>query len=171
MFLVHLPTGYLGYRLLPTRLRTRAVCAAALVGSVLPDLDMVYFYLIDERQHQHHTYWSHIPFAWAVAGVVGAAILRVARRDWLAPWCVGIVSVLVHLVADTPLAGILWRYPLDARRTPAAYVISDIRVPDAWGHWVLNFLLHPTVLIEVAITAAAVLVYRRTRAPAATAAP
>jgi len=52
---------------------------------VLPDLDMAYFYLIDERQRRHHTYWGHIPFAWAVAGGVGAAVLGVARRDCLAP--------------------------------------------------------------------------------------
>jgi len=76
----------------------------------------------------------------------------------------------VHRVADAPLSGILWRYPLDARRTPAAYVIRDITVPNVWAHWILNFLLHPTMLIELAIIAAAVVVYRRTRAPVTAAA-
>ena len=81
MFIAHLPAGYLWTRFIVMKRgmadvaspRYRSLMALGLIGSLLPDVDMLYFYLIDNRQHLHHGYWTHIPLSWLM--LFGAALL------------------------------------------------------------------------------------------------
>lgn len=66
MFIGHLPAGYC---LTTTLLKCfgckddsvyRRYLWIGLIASVLPDVDMIYFYWIDHRQHVHHAYWTFI---------------------------------------------------------------------------------------------------------------
>ena len=71
MFIAHLPAGYLLTRFVVVKrgmahipsFQYRTFMALGLIGSLLPDVDMLYFYLIDNRQHLHHGYWTHIPLS------------------------------------------------------------------------------------------------------------
>jgi inner membrane protein len=70
MLIAHLPAGYI----LGTFARNRwpgrsGVMAAAMLGSVFPDIDMLYFHFVDGRQTHHHAYITHWPLFWAVAGL------------------------------------------------------------------------------------------------------
>jgi len=66
MFIAHLPAGYLLSRsllaCLPLEQRVplarRKLLAAGLIGSVLPDIDLIYFYLLADRLVGHHVYWT-----------------------------------------------------------------------------------------------------------------
>ena len=56
IFIAHLPAGYLLTKTIFSRtLGARAVMAAALLGSITPDLDLLYFYTLDARQRHHHS--------------------------------------------------------------------------------------------------------------------
>jgi inner membrane protein len=55
MIIGHLPAGYLLAKSLAQRMvgsaRAGAFICAALLGSVFPDIDLIYFHWIDHRQH------------------------------------------------------------------------------------------------------------------------
>lgn len=167
MFIAHLPAGYLSQAALPAPLRTPAVTVAALVGSVAPDLDLLYFYLPSSlggggRQISHHHYWSHTPAWWMFIIATSLclwALLPAAgmRRVRAAALPVGILlfNVMLHHVLDTPMGGIRWMWPASGK----LWVLFD--VPARHAPWVLNFVLHPTFLIELSIVAAAGCVWLR----------
>lgn len=151
MFIAHLPAGYLLARRIAPRLAAaptdaRRLMAVGLVASVFPDIDLVYFYLIDGRQTLHHEYWTHIPAFWPAAILAAAALFRLARID--IPWrefSVFLAVVLLHLALDTPVGGILWGWPV------SAHPFMPIEVPARFDWWVWNFILHWTFLAELAV--------------------
>lgn len=153
MFVAHLPAGYLMARRLAPRLardsgRQRMLMAICLVASVLPDVDLLYFYLVDARRTMHHDYWTHIPAFWLLATGVALALFRIARAP--VPWAAAaalLAGVLLHLALDTIAGGIAWSYPYETSS------IVLVEVPARFGWWPWNFLLHWTILLEVAILA------------------
>lgn len=153
MFVAHLPAGFLLTRHLAPRLapeprQARRLMAIGLVASVLPDIDLLYFYLVDGRQTLHHDYWTHIPAFWLLASGAAVALFRIARTP--VPWPAVVVllaGVLLHLALDTVTGGIAWLYPYDIGRV----VLVD--VPARFGWWVWNFVLHWSFLFEIAILA------------------
>jgi inner membrane protein len=165
VFLAHVPAGYLaatailrGQPLAP-RARRRLL-AWGMFAAVMPDLDLLWFYLVDERRQVHHAYLPHLPLAWvpvlAVAAVALAAA-RARRPAWLA-LALGAAGVASHLVLDTVAGGIRWRWPF----SDAEFVLAH--VPARFDPWVLNFVLHWTFALEIAIVAAAAWVAWRRRA-------
>lgn len=151
MFIAHLPAGYLLARRIAPRLAAaptdaRRLMAVGLVASVFPDIDLVYFYLIDGRQTLHHDYWTHIPAFWPAAILAAAALFRLARID--IPWRGGLAflaGIFLHLILDTPTGGIAWGWPV----TPHAFRLTE--VPARFDWWVWSFVLHWTFLTELAI--------------------
>lgn len=153
MILAHLPSGYLLGRVAGGR--DRAILIAALIGSVAPDFDMVWFYLIDQGQTHHHRFWPHIPLV--ILGIAAAALPLTAliARRWMAPVAAFFAAVMMHLVLDTVNGAILWLWPFSDR------LYSLVTVPATRAHWVLSFLTHWSTLAELAIIAAAALLLRR----------
>ena len=166
MFLGHLPAGYLLTRgslraglVRPSpQLSRSSIITLGLVGAVLPDFDLLYFYLIDDRQHLHHGYWTHIPSFWVavfavifiLAAVRGSVRLRTAAL-------VLSVGVFGHLLLDTVVGKIRWLAPLSGRD----FVLFD--VPARYSWWVWNFVLHWTFAFELVLVVTAVAVLWRER--------
>lgn len=155
MILAHLPAGYLVGRAFGAR--AGPVMAAALAGAVLPDLDLIWFYLIDDRAFHHHRYWVHIPGFWAAVAAVVLPLCRIAAPQLWWPALAFFASILVHLVLDSVGGGILWLWPFDDR------LIALVEVPATQSHWVLSFLAHWTVALEAAIILAAAALWLRAR--------
>ena len=151
MFLAHLPAGYivarrLAPRLAPDAARARRLMAVCLAASVLPDIDLLYFYLGDGRQTLHHDYWTHIPAFWLLSTGAAVALFRIARVPVPWPAVAGLLAgVFLHLALDTVTGGIAWLYPYHTGR------IVLIEVPARFGWWVWNFVLHWSFALEVAI--------------------
>jgi len=153
MLLAHLPAGYVLARRLAPRLgreprRARRLAALCLVASVLPDIDLFYFYLIDGRQTLHHDYWTHIPAFWLLATGTAVALFRIARAP--VPWAAVaalLAGVFLHLSLDTVTGGIAWLYPYRVER----FVLVDVSPRFDW--WVWNFVLHWSFALEIAILA------------------
>jgi inner membrane protein len=151
MFLAHLPAGYLMARRLVPRLdpdppqawRLTVVC---LVASVLPDIDLLYFYLFDGRQTLHHDYWTHIPAFWLLATASAVTLFRIARAPVPWPAVAGLLAgIFIHLALDTVTGGIAWLYPFHSGK------IVLIDVPARFDWWVWNFVLHWSFLLEITI--------------------
>lgn len=145
MLTAHLPSGYLLARAAP--LDIPRLMPVALVGAVFPDLDMIWFHLVDDGAIHHHRYWVHIPAFWlAVATVVlplawWAGCLRTAA--------VFFAAIFLHLVLDTIGGGVMWGAPM------SDHLFEMVTVPAAYGHWVISFMLHWTFLLELAVWATA----------------
>jgi inner membrane protein len=150
VFIGHLPAGYLVTGALLCRWRVpeaarRRLLAAGLMASVAPDLDLLYFYFLSDRQRVHHEYFPHLPLAWvpvlAAAAVVLAAS-RAGRTAWLGLVIVAL-NLLGHLALDTTAGGIQWLWPFS--RTE--FVIAHVEA--RYQPWFLNFVLHWTFALEL----------------------
>jgi inner membrane protein len=166
MFIAHLPAGYLWTRFIVRKRRLaevpspryRLLMTLGLIGSLLPDVDMLYFYLIDNRQHLHHGYWTHIPVSWLMLFGVTLLIGRFLRSPLVVQAAIVLFSnIFIHLFLDTIAGKIPWLYPFSTH----AFVLFN--VPAQYGWWVWNFVFHWTFLFEVAITAAALFMFLRSR--------
>jgi len=151
----HLPSGYvLAYgigRGIPL------LIPAALIGAVLPDLDMIWFHLVDQRAFHHHRYWLHIPLFWAIVAAVILPGLALFARRYLATGGIFIAAIFLHLVLDSIGGGIMWAAPFND------HLYALVTVPPTQAHWILSFVLHWTFLFEVAVWIAAVLLWRKRR--------
>jgi inner membrane protein len=149
MLTAHLPSGYLLGRAIS---RTGpGVMAATLVGSVLPDLDIFWFYFVDRGAYHHHHYWPHIPAVWAGIALLTLPIL--AFRGRLALGLAFFAAILVHLILDTIAGGVNWAWPYSDS------LFAFVEIPATYSHWVISFVLHWTFLLELLIWAVAAWTY------------
>lgn len=166
MFIAHLPAGYLVTKGLEKALpfeglhtvSRKWLMVAGLLGSMLPDFDMVYFHLIDHRQHLHHGYWTHIPFFWVCVFLLWGALALIGKRVSLGLY--GIVvsaNVFVHLLLDTIVGKVRWLNPFSGRD------IVFFHVPSVHDWYMWNFVLHWTFLFEVALVIGASYLLIRSR--------
>jgi inner membrane protein len=163
MFIAHLPAGYVLTRRLIDRAPagdalSRRLLALGLWASVLPNLDLLYFYLIDNRQTLHHLYWPHVPVFWLAPAALSLLFCAITRNRTLT--LVSLVfyaNIFLHLVLDTVAGHISWLYPF----YPASFVL--IEVPARYGWWVWNFVLHWTFGLELLICAWAVAIFARSK--------
>ena len=118
---------------------------AAIAGSVAPDLDLIWFYLIDNRQIHHHRYLVHVPLACALVLMPLVALVHRFARPLLPAMIAFSLALLLHHLLDTPVGGILWLWPWDDR------LITLVTVPARHTPWILNFLLHWSFILELVI--------------------
>lgn len=154
MFLAHLPAGYLLTRALRARLAAPAhmhtVMAAGMIGAIAPDLDLLWFYLVDLRAHPHHSYWSHFPIIWLTLLLVACLWKRLSPQRQAPAAALMFASCgLLHMILDSVAGGIRWLAPWST----GSWSLTQV------GHfvtpWWLNFFLHWSILIEAVIIAAA----------------
>jgi inner membrane protein len=114
--------------------------------SVLPDFDLAYFYLIDQRRTPHHDCWVYTPIVWLVlAAMIALVPIATGRRKQLVLVGVGLSSVPLHLVMDSVAADVRWFFPFADLR------VNLVHVQAVYKPWYLNFLLHWTIALEVLI--------------------
>lgn len=151
MLTAHLPSGYVLARTLPRSIPW--LMPVALVGAVVPDFDMIWFHLIDNRAIHHHRYWVHIPVFWLAVAVI--ALPLAAWLGWVRTAAVFFGAVFMHLALDTLSGGIMWGAPL------SDHLLSMAVVPAVYGHWVMSFMLHWTFLLELMVWGAAIVLWKR----------
>jgi LexA-binding, inner membrane-associated putative hydrolase len=164
MIIGHLPAGYIISSLLFPRaqwaLQTtrRVFIAAGMAGALAPDLDMLYFHLVDQRQHHHHTYFTHYPSFWA-ALLLPSVLWLLATKGAGKAALASIFSLngFIHLVLDTIVGDIWWLAPLPG--PPYSFAT----VPALYQPWWLNFLLHWSFLLELALVAGGAALWLRNR--------
>ena len=155
MFIGHLPCGYLATAAAShawpgedSAERQRRLFTTGLICSVLPDLDLIYYYAVDNQQHLHHSYWTHIPAFWVVVfGLLAPIVLF--RPGWRSTYFVALMNIFLHLVLDSIAAEIYWFAPFSR----SAFGLVEVPASHSW--WVMNFLTHWTFGLEVAVVFAA----------------
>jgi hypothetical protein len=163
MIFGHLPAGYISSKLLYARLGLSEVdfkrfLMSGLAGSVVPDLDLVYFFLFDHRQHHHHTYWSHYPLVWLSLLLLSVIWLYTQRGRKLAILLViFLLNGFIHMVMDTLVGDIIWLAPFDKS------MFSLFIVPAKYSVWWFNFLLHWSILLEIVVIGSALFLWRKSR--------
>lgn len=163
MFIAHLPAGYLladalHRRQVGSETSLRWLLAASMSGAVAPDMDLFYFFLLDDSQHDHHSYFTHWPLTWLL--LLGAAALcwRHWRKEAFLLLAVFAASGFGHTVLDSVVGGIAWLAPWSAQQ------FSLWRLQAHYQPWWLNFILHPSFFLELLITATALAVAWRSGA-------
>ncbi|MEP5728813.1 MAG: metal-dependent hydrolase [Sulfitobacter sp.] len=160
MFIAHLPAGYLASDLLaPMEGNRRHLILAGTLASGLPDLDLLWFYFVDNRQTAHHEYIFHWPLFWiALAGAAWMISSIIGRETWRPYILVTLACLLLHMVLDSFAAEIYWLQPFSDVH------LNAVAVPARHNWWVWNFVLHWTFAAEIAIClAASILFFHRKR--------
>ncbi|GAB5534399.1 MAG: metal-dependent hydrolase [Rubricoccaceae bacterium] len=156
MLIGHLPAGYLAATATLRRIppaRRRGLMMAALIGSVLPDLDLIYFYGVDSSVH-HHAFPPHWPLLWVV--VMIASSLLVARSDQRRWGHIGLAvsaAALLHCVLDSIAGSVPWLAPFSDHET------TLVTVPATHDSWIVSFITHWTFGVELALGAVALVVW------------
>ncbi|MFA6100222.1 MAG: metal-dependent hydrolase [Patescibacteria group bacterium] len=146
MFLAHLPAGYLLTKKLQSLLKEKRFLILGLVAGILPDLDILYFYLLDNRQTLHHDYWTHISFYWVALALVSfLAILLFKQKKYLTAATIFFANIFLHLILDTIVGRIEWLYPF----SKVSYYLFT--VPVKYDFWVYNFIFHWSFILEIGI--------------------
>jgi inner membrane protein len=152
MFIGHLPAGYLLTRWLQRRLKTREFLWVGLLASIFPDLDMLYFYLIDDQKTLHHHYWTHLPLIWIALWILLVILARVLKnRTVFILVMIIFANLVLHFALDSIVGGISWLYPF------FEYDLFLFTVPATHDFWVWSFVFHWTFLFEIAVILAAIL--------------
>ncbi len=150
MIIGHIPANYLAAVFTSRFTPSKAVFTGILIAAVIPDLDILWFYLVDNRGHHHHSYLTHRPALWALTLGVG----YLAKR----PFLIGLgIGGLVHVALDTTLGEIAWAWPLSDHAAPF------IVVQPTHSHFLLSFMAHWTFLIEIMLWVIAATVAWRIR--------
>ncbi|KIC39945.1 hydrolase [Ruegeria sp. ANG-R] len=151
MFIGHLPGAYLIFRTTAPNLGKLAF-TAAMIGAVAPDVDILWFYLVDDRGHHHHSYLTHRPIIWAGFLLAGLLI-----RQWLQKTGTFLTFFgaggLVHMLLDSITGEVAWLWPFSDATHPL------VTVQATHSHWILSFLNHWTFKVEILITMIAILVW------------
>lgn len=161
MFIGHLPAGYVSAKLLfkrfaDTGVATRFFVLAGILGAAAPDFDMFYFYLIDNRQHHHHTYWPHYPVLWLALLSLASLWFRFGqKRSAAALAFIFSISGFFHILLDTIVGDIWWLAPFVDK--PFAF----FTVPAVYTPWWLNFILHWSFALEILVLVWAFLLWRQ----------
>ncbi|MCX4029579.1 metal-dependent hydrolase [Endozoicomonas sp. SM1973] len=163
MFIAHLPAGYLITQLYLKRQcfsfaeQHRAwLVGVGLFASVLPDVDLLYFYWFDQRQHNHHSYWTHTPVFWLAIFLLPCVVVWITKQKLLLTTIVVLLmNVMLHLLLDSIAAEILWLYPVVKQS------FGLVEVPAQFAWWPLNFLLHWSFMLEVLIVGTALYQLKR----------
>lgn len=161
MFIAHAPAGYILAVSLLKRLRQPGITASLVIvagvsGGFFPDLDLLYFYLVDNRQTHHHKYFMHWPSVWL--GLLALAILywQLSHRSATGlAWVIFATAGVLHLVLDS-LVGDIWWFAPFIDKAYAAFTVPALHQP-----WWLNFVLHWSFATELFICGWALLVYRQ----------
>jgi inner membrane protein len=159
LLIAHLPSGYLlgaaAHRF--SRFKDWSIMTAALFGSMAPDLDMLYFHLIDGRRTHHHHYFTHWPMFWLAVSTLLVFTSMIRGRRHLAPILFFGAGTILHMLLDTVAAPILWLMPFENQQ------FELVEIPAVYSNWIWSFVVHWTFALEITICVAAValLVQRR----------
>jgi hypothetical protein len=157
MIIAHLPAGYilskLAYKGFASHIDNyRAFMWRGIFGALAPDMDLLYYHLIDHRRTLHHKYFSHYPIFWLTLIIIAIGLFTwKAKRQTVGCYSlIFAISGFAHLILDTMVGNIWWLAPFIDR--PFSFVI----LPHRFHPWWLNMMLHWSFSIELIIVVWAV---------------
>jgi len=142
VFIGHLPAGYIFTKKLIHVVGIKKYLWLGLLGSIIPDIDLLYFYFIDDKQTLHHTYWMHVPIYWGVIATMTVLTLWISKKErYYIASLIFFSGIFLHLILDTIVGNIFWTYPFSDKG------LTLIDVPAVYNFWVFNFVFHWSQLL------------------------
>jgi len=156
MLIAHAPMGYIIAK--KQKVEKKSLAAASILFSVLPDFDLLYYYIFDDGKRSHHLYFPHLPIVMFGSFLILLPFMQFRPMKKFRPYIsLFYINWLVHLLLDTVTGGIAWLYPL--KNT----LIKLIQIPAHMSHWILSFVFHYSFLIEIGIVFYAFLLWKKSR--------
>lgn len=167
MIIGHLPAGYICSRLIFPRLQrfgvsSRGLIVAGMSGALAPDLDVVYFYVMDHRQHYLHSYWPRFPVVWLGLLITSALWLGVGPRKTGRVALVFSLNGVLHMLLDTVAAKMWWFEPF-SDQSFALFTVPVVMKP-----WWLSFIFHWSFSFVLGLVLWAFALWKRDRGDALT---
>lgn len=157
MIIAHLPAGYLMVKALSCRFKpdqSAGLWLCGLVASVLPDIDILWFYL-EGGVRNHRYYPTHWPLFWlALFAASVMALLALKKRRAIVYPAITLAGVMLHLLLDLIAAPVFYAAPFSYTEK-----IQLVRVPALYNWWVMNYVRHWIFQVELMIWGAAVLAF------------
>jgi inner membrane protein len=160
MFIGHLPARYVAAKLLLKQfadagVATKLFVLVGVLGAIAPDFDMFYFYLIDNRQNHHHTYWPHSPALWLAILVTSSIWFKFAhKKSGAALALIFSINGFIHMLLDSIVGDIWWLAPV-IDQPYALFTVEAVYKP-----WWLNFILHWSFALEILVFFWAIYLWR-----------
>lgn len=159
MFIGHIPAGYITSVMLLNQFKLRGISETSFIlsglcGAIIPDCDLIYFYLIDHRQHPHHMYFTHWPIVWFSLLVISCLWLQKNHTKAILMF-ICCLNACIHIVLDTIAGNIRWFAPFTND------YFSLFTVPAIYTPWWLNFMLHWSFAIELSLVVWALILYNK----------
>ena len=114
----HLSAGYITSKLFFKAFEHQCVYSKAfmfwgLFGSIAPDFDMLYYFLVDHTLPNHHKYFSHVPLFWLTLLLMSLFWLQLHRYRNQNPASAFIFAFngFIHTTLDTVTGEIWWLAP------------------------------------------------------------
>lgn len=142
MLIAHLPAGYICQRFFKNRLMQIGI----LIGSILPDIDLIYFYTFGKRAILHHHYVTHMPIFWLCVTMLGIGFSFLIHKKYATVFIGLLIGTSLHVFLDTVTGHVQWFQPFSEKE------LRFFDVNNKYAHWILNFIFHWTFLIEITIT-------------------
>ena len=109
MLIAHLPAGYISTKYLLKKYadqiqgREKELLTLGMIFSILPDLDLFYFYFVDSSVH-HHKCFPHLPSFWLVlCGLLFLLSTVLKTRSLFLITVLLSTNIVIHLSLDLSL--------------------------------------------------------------------
>ncbi len=154
MIITHLPAGYILSKLACKHFANHIGNYSTfmwwgLFGAIAPDIDLLYYDLIDQRRTLHHKYFSHYPICWLILIIIAIGLFTWKAKGKTIGYysLIFAVSGFFHIILDTIIGNIWWLAPFIDRP------FSLVTMPHRFHPWWLNMMLHWSFFIELIIVA------------------
>lgn len=157
MLIAHAPAVYVVLRLFNKyKKQNISYLKYGFIFSLWPDLDLLYFYLFDNRNTLHHFYFPHIPLFLLLSCCFIPVLKRfnITKRN-LHLYYLFLINWFIHLILDTVSGGVSWLYPFSNK------LLVLIKIPANYSHWIISFVLHWSFLIEMSIVMCGIILFFR----------
>jgi hypothetical protein len=164
MFIAHLPSGYLLAKILEKRIKKTEISkklffSIIMIGAVFPDIDLFYFYLLDNKSVHHHKYFLHWFSFWIPIFLISFLYYKLSKNNSKLAFMCTLFSgaTLLHISLDT-FVGDVWLF---APFIDKPYVFFE--VTPRYQPWWLNFIFHWSFFVEILICLTALSVYLKNK--------
>lgn len=164
MFIAHLPSGYILAKVLFNKVKYKKLSKktfflAIMIGAILPDIDLFYFYFFDNRSVHHHQYFLHWFSFWIPIFISAYLYLKYSKYNSKFAYIAVLLSsgALLHLCLDT-FVGDVWLF---APFIDKPFVFFE--VTPRFQPWWLNFIFHWSFFVEIMICIVALILYVKDR--------
>ena len=86
---------------------------SGMLGAIAPDIDLIYFYPIDNKQHHHHSYFTHLPISWLILLAISIICSKLKPSNFSLLFFIFTLNGLLHLLLDSMSGQIKWLLPFN----------------------------------------------------------